>query len=84
MATEPVRRADGSSAGKAAPQCRRRVVQASGVVAPAPWVPSQDAALRLDHHPPVSIAVPRSFLARGSSGPCVLQAHEGGLPMYFS
>lgn len=43
----------------------------------------QDATLRLDRHPPVSIAVAGSFLAWFSSGPYVLQSEEGGLSIYF-
>lgn len=43
----------------------------------------QDAALRLDRHPPVSISVAGTFLAWVSSGPYVLQSGEGGLSMYF-
>lgn len=44
----------------------------------------QDAALRLDRHPPVSIAVAGGFLAWVFSGYYVLQAGEGGLSMCFS
>lgn len=43
----------------------------------------QNAALRLDRYPPVSIAVAGSFLAWVSSGPYVLQSGEGGLSMCF-
>lgn len=80
MDMEPVRRTGGSSAGKVAPQCRRRAVRGSRVAAPAPWGPSRDAALCLDHHPPVSNRSRRELPGLGLSDPCVLQAQEGDLP----
>lgn len=78
---EPVRRADGSSAGKVAPQSVQRGTAELDL---GSRDLGQDAAVRLDRHPPVSIAVAGSFLAWVSSGPYVLQSWEGGLSMCFS